>query len=168
MRVGLPNFEENCLDENIDKNSQKTIFLKDNLQEKIYCFQKEVQENPYSNFITLLSREIREIKAFLETYKAKSFYENHKKKIQDKQKEYKIEMQEALMGKTTFKSIFSRKTKAEFLLNLEQILSEINVELSGVSFICDIIIVLLGYIEIDRFKVIYSHIFTILHLFFFF
>lgn len=162
MRVGLPNFEENCIDENLDKNSQKAIFLKDSLQEKIFFFQKEIQENPYSNFITILSKEIREIKAFLETYKAKSFYEGHKKKIQDKQKEYKIEMQEALMGKTTIKSIFSRKTKAEFLLNLEQILSEINVELSGVSFICDIIIVLLGYIEIDRFKV-YNFFFRILY-----
>ena len=44
-------------------------------------------------------------------------YEKHKKKIQDKQKEYKIEMQEALMGKTTFKYIFlfGYRLKAEWL-----------------------------------------------------
>lgn len=146
-------YEENCLDENIEKNDKKSVFLKDSLQEKLDFFKNNNNGNPYKPFIVLLTQEIREIKAFLEIYNAKTYYEGYKNKIQNKQKDHKSEIQEALMGKTTLKSLFSRKSKSEYLLNLEQALSEINVEAAGVCFVCDIIIVLLGYIEIDRFKV---------------
>ena len=91
--------------------------------------------------------------AFLETFAMKSFFENWKRKISGKQKDLQIEMQEALMGKTSLKNLFNKMSKAEVLLLLEQNLSDINVELAGLSFICDIVVVILGYLEIDRFKV---------------
>ena len=57
------------------------------------------------------------------------------------------------MGKFSIKHLFTKASKAEILVNLEQNLSDINVELNSLSFICDIVIVILGYMEIDRFKV---------------
>lgn len=103
LKIMMPNYEENFLN---DPN--KLVFLEPKLQEKLVLFEKELKENPFLNFNCLLSQEIRELKAFSQTYEKKTYYENYKKKLSVKQKEWHIQMQEALMGKKTFKSYFIR------------------------------------------------------------
>ena len=155
LKFSMPNYEDMIFNEYIDKDPEKAIFLSKNLSPQLEEFFKKNQENPYTEFQTRLSNEIRELKSMLETYGRKEFFEDYKKKVSIKHKELQREIQEALMGKNSLnlKYFFTTKSKADILRGLEESLGDVNVELQGVSFICDVIIVILGYLEIDRFKV---------------
>ena len=73
----------------------------------------------------LIRLENIEIKAFLETIEQKEKYENIRSKLQDKQRSDTQEMQKILAGKTTFKTVFSRKSKDEEISLIEKSLAEV-------------------------------------------
>ena len=151
----MPNYEDAIFSEYIDKNPEKNVFLNEKMNPKLEEFFQRNKENPFIEFKIRLSVEIKELKSMLETYARKEFFEDYKKKVSTKHKELQKAIQEALMGKSSLslKNILTTKSKADRLRELEESLSEVNVEFQGVSFICDVIIVILGYLEIDRFKV---------------
>ena len=106
------------------------------------------------------------MKAFQDALNAKTYYEGLKEKLLLKQKEEKLDLQKFLAGKTTIKSVFQSGSKedrikgaeaniAEVIKFLNKILrkEKIGKELESVQFLCDIVTVILGYVEIDRFKV---------------
>jgi hypothetical protein len=61
-----------------------------------------------------------------------------------------------MSGKTTFKSIFTKGSKADQVKMLERIMSEDEKEIDHLSTLVDYINVVLGAIEIPKFKVIKS------------
>jgi hypothetical protein len=80
-------------------------------------------------------------------------------------------MQKILAGKTTIGSLFLKGSKEDKLANFEKQIASVipknkftflhkflkfklKAEINNLQFLCDIITVILGYIEIDRFKVI--------------
>ena len=76
--------------------------------------------------LDLIRLENIEIKAFLETIEQKEKYESIRSKLQDKQRSDTQEMQKILAGKTTFKTVFSRKSKDEEISLLEKSLAEVS------------------------------------------
>ena len=58
----MPNYEENCFLEYIDKKQEKSIFLQNDLKEKISLFEKDLKSSPFDEFSELLKIEAREIK----------------------------------------------------------------------------------------------------------
>jgi len=53
-------------------------------------------------------------------------YESAKAKCQDRQKSDTLELQKVLAGKTTFKGLFSRKSKEEEVSTLEKAIADVN------------------------------------------
>lgn len=91
--------------------------------------------------------------------------------MEAKLKELNLDLQKLLAGKTTLAGLFSKGTKEEKVTNLEKqiaavisfsfflkkieiiIIYKTKADLENIQFVCDIITVIVGYIEIDRFKV---------------
>merc|ERR1712137_73928 len=69
-----------------------------------------------------------------------------------KQKQLKLSMQRILAGKKIFRSIFTRKSNEQIISELEQEITQAESDYEKIQFICDIITVVIGYIEIDKFK----------------
>jgi len=57
-----------------------------------------------------------------------------------------------MAGKTTVKTFFSSKTKDESAKTLQDLIDAANKDIESLTLICDIMTVILGYIEIDNFK----------------
>eukprot|EP00828_Plagiopyla_frontata_P022839 TRINITY_DN2940_c0_g1_i1.p3 TRINITY_DN2940_c0_g1~~TRINITY_DN2940_c0_g1_i1.p3 ORF type:complete len:125 (+),score=30.93 TRINITY_DN2940_c0_g1_i1:127-501(+) len=70
-----------------------------------------------------------------------------------KQKAVQLELQK-LLAKGASSGLFglSQSKKDEKIQKLEQQIAEMGAEIESLQFICDIITVILGYIEIDKFK----------------
>lgn len=75
------------------------------------------------------------------------------KKLQDKRKDDQEEMSKLVSGKTTFKSIFTKGNKADQIKLLERTIAEDEKEIDYLGQLVDLINVVLGAIEIPKFKV---------------
>lgn len=76
------------------------------------------------------------------------------KKLQDKRKDDQEEMSKLLSGKTTFKSIFTKGNKAEQAKMLEKQMADDEKEIEYLGQLVELINVVLGAIEIPKFKVV--------------
>lgn len=56
-------------------------------------------------------------------------------------------------GKTSLKNFFGKAKKEDIILKLQQQHDATKKEIEDIQLICDILAVLLGYLEIDKFKV---------------
>jgi hypothetical protein len=65
-------------------------------------------------------------------------------------------MAKLMSGKTTFKSIFTKGNKADQMKLLERVMSEDEKEIVNLGVLIDYINVVLGAIEIPKFKVKYQ------------
>lgn len=151
----LPDYEKICVQEYASGNEEKLIFSKSNdpkIAEILNVIGNKSSENPYENLVEMLKEEIIEIEAFLETMQIKANYETQKEKAQERQTELELDLQQILAGKTTMKSLFTRGTKEENIERLEKSIEAAKKDVANLQFICDIITVILGYVEIDRFK----------------
>ena len=94
----------------------------------------------------------REVNGFLEIYKQHSVYEKKIGELKQKEKELEVEQQNLSQGKQTlFKSLFKGKIE-DNKKDIERDIT-INKELiSTYSLLSDLITMILGFSEIDRFR----------------
>jgi len=96
--------------------------------------------------------ESREIEAFLEAITQLETYEKAKAKAHDRQKSDTLELQKVLAGKTTFKGLFSRKSKEEEVQTLEKSIADAGKEIENYTMVHDMMTLILSYSEIIKFK----------------
>lgn len=70
-----------------------------------------------------------------------------------KHRELKGDESKIISGKSSIKTIFSKKSKEENAIEIKAQIESIESDVTRVSEIYDIMTVVLGYVEIDRFKV---------------
>eukprot|EP01016_Furgasonia_blochmanni_P040070 TRINITY_DN5071_c0_g1_i4.p1 TRINITY_DN5071_c0_g1~~TRINITY_DN5071_c0_g1_i4.p1 ORF type:complete len:378 (-),score=137.15 TRINITY_DN5071_c0_g1_i4:353-1486(-) len=151
----MPEFEKNCLSEYVPPGETKTLFnnVSDpNFGEIIENLRDDAPRNPYDCLIEFIKQEIQEVEAFQEALRQKEAYEDFRAKTVEKQKEETLELQKLLSGKSSRRSIFSVKTKEESRLELERDISLINKEVENLTMLCDIFTLIMGYVEIDKFR----------------
>ena len=70
-----------------------------------------ISNDPFKVFLQSLQQEYREIKALLESFEGREFYENKKEKLNQKIKDLNLEKQKVLAGKTLLKNLFKSTSK---------------------------------------------------------
>ncbi|KAM3139233.1 hypothetical protein pb186bvf_008643 [Paramecium bursaria] len=160
----FPQYEQNIIQEYTD---QKEKLIITNLQNdeiakqaldayvsNLFNYQSQLLErNEFKVLYEEIRLESKQLKAFRETFDQREKYELQKVQAEQKQKELQIQLQEVLAGKTSLMNIFNKKPKEEIIAKLQAQIEQCNKDIENIQFICDILTVLLGYIEIDRFKV---------------
>eukprot|EP00828_Plagiopyla_frontata_P035368 TRINITY_DN4642_c0_g1_i2.p1 TRINITY_DN4642_c0_g1~~TRINITY_DN4642_c0_g1_i2.p1 ORF type:complete len:338 (+),score=85.03 TRINITY_DN4642_c0_g1_i2:373-1386(+) len=148
MNYMMPEYEKNCLTEYVPIGDDKLIF--GNGQDaKIIHYQQKIKElNVISTSFTDLSKHIKreklDLEAFTDVMAQKKNFETKKEAGQQKQKALQLELQKVLA-----KGQVGVQDKT---VKFEQQIAEVGAEIEQLQFICDIITVILGYIEIDKFK----------------
>jgi len=148
-------YEKTCLGE-FAGQGEKSFVFNDASNEELISASTKIKANAKTESFELLHdlirRESKEIKAFVQAVQQKEKYEQIKFKLQDKQKSDTAELQKLLAGKTTFKSILSRKSKDEDVTKLELQISQTTKDIESVGMLIDMIAIILGYLEVDKFK----------------
>lgn len=93
------------------------------------------------------------MKAFIEAISTKELYNTKKEKLNQKIKDVQSELQKLLAGKFSFKQIFSKGSKDEQITNLEKEKQNCEKEMEHISILIDLMHLVIGYVEIDRFKI---------------
>jgi hypothetical protein len=110
-----------------------------------------INQQQFEEMYRDLELEGREVEAFLEIYKVKDHYESHLKDLKTKEKDLELEMVKLNAGKQGFFSkIVSNleESKAKVKGELERTQEDIK----STSFMFDLVICLIGYFEIPRFR----------------
>ncbi len=93
-----------------------------------------------------------EVRAFLEALEVKDLYNSYKERADKRHQQLQLELQGYMAGKKSFKDVLAgSKTDGK----IEQVQREIAIvfkELQSLQLIYDMILVIMGYIEIDEFK----------------
>ena len=119
--------------------------------EELFSRQNEFDED-FQSFKLLLQLEHKELLAFQENLRTKQSYDDEKLKAEKKNDALQLELQAFMAGK---KSVIDRLASKEPTNKLEKIQADIKVaeaDVQNLQLICEMIVVILGYIEIDRFK----------------
>ncbi|CAD8163391.1 unnamed protein product [Paramecium octaurelia] len=111
-----------------------------------------LQQNEFQSLYQEIKKESKQVRAFLETMIQREKYEQQKVFYEQKQKELQIQLQEVLAGKSSIKNLFSTTKKEDQIAKLQVQIDQVCKDIENMQFICDILTVLLGYIEIDKFK----------------
>ncbi|CAD8144880.1 unnamed protein product [Paramecium pentaurelia] len=152
----IPQYENNVLLENAEQK-EKLLFANIIQNEEVkglidqYC---DLLKDPkLYQLYQEVRKEGKQLKAFLETFSEREKYELQKSNAEQRQKELELELQEVLAGKTTIRTLFNKGKKEENIIKLQQQIVDVGKEIESYQFICDILTVLVGYVEIDKFKV---------------
>jgi len=105
--------------------------------EKVYDFMKS---------------ESHEIDAFVEAISMRDKYDQYRLKMQERQKSETSELQKLIGGKTTFKTLFSGKSKEEDISNLEKQIVRTTKEVENLVMLHDMITLVIAYSEVDKFR----------------
>ncbi|CAD8079600.1 unnamed protein product [Paramecium sonneborni] len=155
LQVLLPEYEQHVLLEFMESPDKLVIQTLKN---------DEYPAQILNNYLTLLNqdeflllfqeirKESKQLRAFLETMTQREKYEQQKLFFEQKQKELQLELQEILAGKQSIMKIFSTSKKEDKIAKLQIEIDSTAKDIENMQFICDILTVLLGYIEIDKFK----------------
>lgn len=106
----------------------------------------------FSNIHEMLETEILQIQSMVRVMQQRQRFMDIKEGLLEEQKGYKADMQKILAGKTTLTTFFN-KDKQTVIKSLEAKITESNSKIDKVIVLCDIITGILGYVEIDSFKV---------------
>ncbi|CAD8144958.1 unnamed protein product [Paramecium octaurelia] len=153
---GIPQYENTLLLEYVEQKEKlpfTNIIQNEEVKELIdqYC---ELLKDPKLNQLYQeVRKEGKQLKAFLETFSEREKYEYQKANAESRQKELELALQEVLAGKTTIRTLFSKGKKDDNIAKLQYQITEVGKEIESYQFICDILTVLVGYVEIDKFKV---------------
>eukprot|EP00828_Plagiopyla_frontata_P006602 TRINITY_DN12917_c0_g1_i1.p1 TRINITY_DN12917_c0_g1~~TRINITY_DN12917_c0_g1_i1.p1 ORF type:complete len:176 (-),score=41.62 TRINITY_DN12917_c0_g1_i1:144-671(-) len=109
-------------------------------------------QNAFDDLENFIKEEIEDIQAFRDCINQKNLYEIQRDGLQTKLKNTQLELQKLLAGNKSFKMIFSSQSKEQNIQKLEASIINLQSEIQTVQFICDIITVILGYLEIQKFK----------------
>jgi len=150
-------YERNCMSElAANEDKEKSCVFNDGANLKLSNATAKIKADAKKESFELVydsvRREHKEINAFIEAIQQKEKYEQIKVKLQEKQKSDTAELQKILAGKTTFKSLLSRKSKDEELAAIEKQIAQTTKEIDSVSLLLDLITLILSYVEIDKFK----------------
>jgi len=153
----LPEYEKNCLSEYLGGNiDEGKIIFSDGTDNKMASLKQNMKEffgkSEYSSLYEMIKFELGEIHAFNETYHSKEYFEGLKHKAISKAKDQQSEMSKVQQGKTTLKTLFSKKSKEENAQGMQQKIEETSKDIENLTFIVDIITALIGCVEVDRFK----------------
>lgn len=160
----LPEYEKAVFIEYVNQQQDYLIFTNNvEVTEKARELKEFSFNNAFDFLSDLLAFESREVEAMQEAVATREQHERTgsnkvetMKKLQDKRKDDQDEMSKLVSGKTTFKSIFTKGTKADQIKLLERTMSEDEKEIEYLGQLVDLINVVLGAIEIPKFKVVFS------------
>lgn len=148
-------YEKHVFSEYHNNAAGKNVFSDPNniaLNDRADKIKAAVHEPSLEYLYEWLKIESREIEAFIEAINQRDKYENLKNKTHDKQKSDTLELQKVLQGKTTMKTLFSRKPKEEEVSALEKSIDAAGKEMEQLTMIHDMITLILAYNEIEKFK----------------
>ncbi|CAD8077497.1 unnamed protein product [Paramecium sonneborni] len=151
----LPDYEQHVLlefSESQDKLVIQSIKNDEYPSQLLNNYINLLQLNEFQSLYQEIKKESKQVRAFLETMTQREKYEQQKVFYEQKQKELQIQLQEVLAGKASIKNIFSTTKKEDQIAKLQFQIDQVCKDIENMQFICDILTVLLGYIEIDKFK----------------
>ncbi|EAS02031.1 PX-SNX8-Mvp1p-like protein (macronuclear) [Tetrahymena thermophila SB210] len=152
----LPEYEKNCFTEYIGAANDGKLIFAQNTDQKLSQLISQVKEfvskDELNSLYQLIRQECKEIKAFTECMDSRKAFKESKENLHKKHRELKSEESKIISGKTSFKNVFSKKSKEENAQEIKQQIENTEAEISRASEIYDIMTVVLGYVEIDRFK----------------
>ncbi|CAD8137699.1 unnamed protein product [Paramecium octaurelia] len=155
ITIFVPEYENNVLLEYAEQK-EKLIFANLIQNEEVkglinqYC---DLLKDPkFQQLYQEVRKEGKQLKAFLETFEEREKYEQQKSNAEQRQKELQLQLQEVLAGKTTIRTLFTTGKKEDNVAKLQQQIVDVGKEIESYQFICDILTVLVGYVEIDKFK----------------
>ncbi|KAM3146832.1 hypothetical protein pb186bvf_000986 [Paramecium bursaria] len=103
-------------------------------------------------YLDLVKLELKDCKAFLQMYKTKIEYEEYKKKLEQKGNDLQIEYQNVLAGKQSLINMFKRASVDEIKNSIQQQITSNNNEIDTIKNLNDIILAIIGFLEIDRYQ----------------
>ncbi|KAL4508554.1 hypothetical protein ABPG72_003858 [Tetrahymena utriculariae] len=149
----IPEYEKYCILEYALQNENLLVYNRDeNLKANFREIEGQNKNNDYELLVNMIRMELKEVESFLEALKNKDMIEEKKQQAQAKLKTEQQEQTKLQAGKTTFKSLFSKGTKEDKVQKLEKSIYETQHELENYSLLADLITVIIGYIEVDKFK----------------
>lgn len=174
----IAEYEKNCLSEYIGGSSidskfifaQSTdskklelqakivsVYLLNNVKDKPTLPQKEfVNRDELKVVHELIRQEVREISAFIESMESRRTFKEYKDSLMKKLRDLKSDENKIIAGKSSLRSVFSKKTKEESASVIKLQIESTEAEITKSGEIQDIMTVILGYVEIDKFKVTFS------------
>ena len=151
--IMLPEYEKAVFIEYVNQQQDYLIFTNNvEVTEKARELKEFSFNNAFDFLSDLLAFESREVEAMQEAVATREQYENTMKKLQDKRKDDQEEMSKLVSGKTTLKSIFTKGNKADQIKLLERTMADDEKEIEYLGQLVDLINVVLGAIEIPKFK----------------
>jgi len=148
-------YEKNVFSEYHNNTAGKNIFTcatNENIGENVDKIKLASTQPSLEYLYEWIKIESREIEAFLEAITQLETYEKAKAKAHDRQKSDTLELQKVLAGKTTFKGLFSRKSKEEEVQTLEKSIADAGKEIENYTMVHDMMTLILSYSEIIKFK----------------
>ncbi|CAD8056206.1 unnamed protein product [Paramecium primaurelia] len=155
LQVLLPEYEQQILlefTESPDKLVIQSIKLDEYPAQLFNNYLNVLNQDEFIVLFQEIRKESKQLRAFLETMTQREKYEQQKLLFEQKQKELQLELQEILAGKASIMKIFSTTKKEDKIAKLQVEIDSTTKDIENMQFICDILTVLLGYIEIDKFK----------------
>ncbi|CAD8158122.1 unnamed protein product [Paramecium pentaurelia] len=155
LQVLLPEYEQQILlefTESPDKLVIQSIKLDEYPAQIFNNYLNVLNQDEFIVLFQEIRKESKQLRAFLETMTQREKYEQQKLFFEQKQKELQLELQEILAGKASIMKIFSTTKKEDKIAKLQVEIDSTTKDIENMQFICDILTVLLGYIEIDKFK----------------
>lgn len=106
----------------------------------------------YKYLLLNIKQEINDVDAIQDAINQKFEYETQKEKIQSKQRDYQLDLSKHLAGRMSIRTLFTNVSKEQLTKDIEKKIQQCSNDCDNVQFICDIVSVILGYIEIKKFK----------------
>mmetsp|Transcript_80523 Transcript_80523/g.93947 ORF Transcript_80523/g.93947 Transcript_80523/m.93947 type:complete len:427 (+) Transcript_80523:52-1332(+) len=151
----LVDYEKHCLSE-YSANKDACILFNDQNNDKLFVRINKIREasikDNYETLHQLIRQESREIKAFLQAIEQRDKYQLQKEKLTEKIKTDTKEMHKISEGKTTFKGLFTTKSKAQLVADTEKGISESKTGIEKLSMLHDMMTLIISNDEIARFK----------------
>jgi len=148
-------YEKNCTAEYTGNKESKFVFNQPNnlkLTSTISKLRESAKKDSLEKIHEFIKQESYEIGSFLEAISMREKYDTYRTKTQEKQKSETSDLQKIIGGKTTFKTIFSTKSKEEEISSLEKQIVKTTKEVENLTMIHDMITLVIAYTEIDKFK----------------
>lgn len=148
-------YEKNCTAEYTGNKENKFIFNQPNnlkLSNTLTKLKEAAQRDSLEKIYEFIKQESYEISAFAEAISMRDKYEGYRAKTQERQKSETADLQKIIGGKSTFKTIFSTKSKEEDISSLEKQIVKTTKEVENLTMIHDMITLIIAYTEIDKYK----------------
>jgi DNA-directed RNA polymerase subunit H (RpoH/RPB5) len=148
-------YEKTCVAEYSGNKESKYAFNSTNnlkLTQILMTMKQSFAQESLEKVYEFMKSESHEIDAFIESISMRDKYDQYRIKMQDRQKSETSELQKLIGGKTTFKTLFSGKSKEEDISNLEKQIVKTTKEVENLTMLHDMITLVIAYSEVDKFR----------------